>query len=101
MTHNNLLNIGGIAMARLPLTDFVYYGLLLTTLVLYLTLYVKLRKNIVTHRRKITQYWIVLSFLIIGIMAAATNLVKPVSALAPAGLACAIAYYVVFIKYND
>jgi len=88
-------------MTRLPLAEFVYYGLLLTTLALYLTLYVKLRKNIVAHRRKSTQWWIVLSFLTLGILAAATSLVKPLPALATASLASAIAYYMVFIKYND
>lgn len=88
-------------MTRLPLTAFIYYGMLLTTLALYLTLYVKLRKNIESHKRKLTQWWIVISFFIIGIVAVAANLIQPLPALATSGLACAIAYYVVFIKYND
>lgn len=88
-------------MPRLSLTEFVYYGLLVTTLVLYLTLYVKLRKNLVSHKKKLTQWWVVLSFFIIGVVGIVAKLVAPLYALATSVLACAIAYYVVFIRYND
>ncbi len=88
-------------MIHLTFNEFVYYGLLITILAVYLTIYIKNRKEIISSRRNSTRWGIVLSFAVIGIMAVIFKLVTWLPALVSAGIACLIAYYVIFIKYKD
>lgn len=88
-------------MVRLSLPEFIYYGLILVTLGLYLSLYIKNRGSIIPARRTATRWGIVASFAVIGVLGVLFGLVGWLHALLSAGLACAIAYYVIFIKYAD
>lgn len=88
-------------MVRLSLPEFVYYGLLLVTLGLYLSLYIKNRKNILPARRTATRLGIVASFAVIGVLGALFGLVGWLPALLSAALACILAYYIVFVRYAD
>lgn len=83
----------------LSLHEFVYYGVLLTLLVLYLTLYVKNRKTIIAGRQHSTRWGIVASFAVIGIIGVLFKMISWLPALISSALACLIAYYVIFIKY--
>lgn len=86
---------------HLTLTEFVYYGVIITILVLYLSLYIKNRHEIIASRRKSTRWSIVASFAVIGIMGVLFKLIAWLPALISSALACLIAYYVIFVKYND
>lgn len=86
---------------HLTLTEFVYYGVITTILVLYLSLYIKNRHEIIASRRNSTRWSIVASFAVIGIMGVLFKLIAWLSALISSSIACLIAYYVIFIKYND
>lgn len=88
-------------MIHLTFNEFVYYGLLIAILAVYLTIYIKTRKEIISTRRNSTRWGIVISFAVIGIMAIIFKLVNWLPALISSGIACLIAYYVVFIKYKD
>ncbi len=85
---------------RLSLNEFVYYGVLITILILYLTLYVKNRKEIIASRQHSTRWGIVASFAVIGIMGVLFKLISWLPALISSAIACLIAYYVIFIKYK-
>lgn len=88
-------------MPHLSLYEFIYYGLVLATLAIYLPLYVKRRHDIIPNRRNSSRWGIVGSFTIIGIISAAIRLVTWQAALLTSIITCAIAYYVVFVKYKD
>jgi len=88
-------------MYHLSFHEFIYYGLVITILLLYLSLYIKRRQEIIADRRKSTRWGIVVSFAIIGIISVGTNLVNWLPALVTTIISCAIAYYVVFVKYKE
>lgn len=88
-------------MHHLSFYEFIYYGLVITSLLLYLPLYVKRRHEIIAERRNSSRWGIVVSFAIIGIISVAANLVNWLPALVTTIISCAIAYYVVFVKYKE
>jgi O-antigen/teichoic acid export membrane protein len=88
-------------MIKLSPGEFVYYGLLIIALALYLPLYVKHRKEIIHSRHKSARWGIVVSFAIIGIMSIIFHMVSWLPALLSSGVACLLAYYVIFVKYRD
>lgn len=88
-------------MPHLSLYEFIYYGLTLATLAIYLPLYVKRRHDIIPNRRNSSRWGIVGSFAIIGIISAAIRLVTWQAALLTSIISCVIAYYVVFVKYKN
>ncbi|MBP2661393.1 MAG: hypothetical protein H6Q69_4425 [Firmicutes bacterium] len=88
-------------MHHLSFYEYIYYGLVITILILYLSLYVKKRHEIIAERRNSSRWGIVISFAIIGIISVAANLVTWLPALITTIISCAIAYYVVFVKYKD
>ncbi|MDU2064781.1 MAG: hypothetical protein E6713_08040 [Sporomusaceae bacterium] len=79
--------------------EYIYYGLLITILSLYLRLYVKNRHEIKKDKKAISRWGIVCSFAVIGIMGFFFHLIAWPAALLSSVAACAIAYYVIFIKY--
>ncbi|MDF2569608.1 MAG: hypothetical protein K0R55_1212 [Sporomusa sp.] len=88
-------------MNHITFYEFIYYGLVITSLLLYLPLYVKRRHEIIANRRNSTRWGIIVSFALIGVISVAVNLVNWLPALATTILSCAVTYYVVFIKYKD
>ncbi len=88
-------------MNRLSLSEFVYYGVLISALAVYLTIFIKNRRNIIDKRRNISRWGIVASYAVIGIIAAAIKMIAWLPALLSAGIACLIAYFVIFVKYKD
>lgn len=84
-----------------PITfhEFIYYGLVVTSLLLYLPLYVKRRHEIIAARRNSARWAIIVAFALIGIISVAVNLVDWLPALITTAISCTLAYYVVFIKF--
>lgn len=81
--------------------EFIYYGVLIAAVAVYLPLYIKIRKEI-DHRKNNTARWgIVASFALIGIIGVLAKMVAWLPALLSSGIACLVAYYIVFIKYTD
>ena len=87
-------------MYRVSFYEFIYYGLVVTSLSFYLPLYVKRRHEIIASRRNYTRWGIVGSFAIIGIVSVVGNLVNWLPSIVTTIISCAIAYYVVFIRYK-
>ncbi|SMC96105.1 hypothetical protein [Sporomusa malonica] len=81
--------------------EYIYYGIVITSLALYLPLYVKRRHEIIANRRNSTRWGIIVSFVSIGIISVAVNLVNWLPAFITTVISCAVAYYVVFIKYRE
>ena len=88
-------------MHHLSFYEFIYYGLVITILVLYLSIYVKRRHEIIVKRRNSTRWGIVISFAVLGIISVAVHLVAWLPALITTTISCVVAYYVVFIRYKD
>lgn len=88
-------------MGKLTAGEFLYSGILIVALVLYLTLYIKRRHEILRNKNKSTRWGIIASFAVIGIMATIFHMVHWLYALITSGIACLIGYYVIFIKYKS
>ncbi|WP_371372769.1 hypothetical protein [Sporomusa aerivorans] len=88
-------------MYHLSFYEYIYYGLIIASLLLYLPLYVQRRHEIIASRRNSSRWGIVISFAIISIISLAVNLVTWLPALVTTIIACSIAYYVVFVKFKD
>ncbi|HWR05548.1 hypothetical protein [Sporomusa sp.] len=87
-------------MPNMTFYEFIYYGLVIASLLLYLPLYIKRRHEIVATKRSYTRWGIVISYACIGVIGVAVNLVNWLPALVTTVISCALAYYVVFIKYK-
>ena len=81
--------------------EYIYYGIVVTSLAVYLPLYSKRRHEIIASRRNATRWGIITSFASIGIISVAVNLVTWLPALITTVISCGVAYYVVFIKYKE
>lgn len=87
-------------MFQLSFNEFLYYGFTIVVLAVYLPLYIKRRHEIIKERRTSARWSIVLSFAVIGVIGVLAKLIDWPSALIASVISCAIAYYVVFIKYK-
>lgn len=88
-------------MIRLTFSEFVYFGVLISALAVYLPLYIKLRPELDSQKRHAVRWGIVASFAAIGIIGVFSSMISWLPALLSAGLACLCAYYIIFIKYKD
>ena len=64
-------------------------------------MYIKIRKELDRNKLNSARWGVVASFAVIGVIAFVAKMVALIPALISAGIACLIAYYVVFVKYRD
>ncbi|VBB08252.1 Hypothetical protein LUCI_3523 [Lucifera butyrica] len=77
-----------------------YLGFLFFFLVFELFVYSKLQQQVERFRLARVRGAIVSSYILLGLAFAAIKILPPMTALLPAFLASAVAYYVLFIKYK-
>lgn len=88
-------------MSHLTFNEYIYYGVLIAALAVYLPMYIKIRKELDRNKLNSARWGVVASFAAIGVIAFIAKMVALIPALISAGIACLIAYYVVFVKYRD
>jgi len=88
-------------LSHLTFNQYIYYGVLIAALAVYLPMYIKIRKELDRNKLNSARWGVVASFAVIGVIAFLAKMVALIPALISAGIACLIAYYVVFVKYRD
>lgn len=88
-------------MSFITFREYVYYGVLVAALAIYLPMYIKIHKELDGKKRKSTGVAIVASFAAIGVIGVLTGMVAWFPALISSILACLCSYYIVFVKYRD
>ncbi len=88
-------------MLHLTFNEYIYYGILLAALAVYLPMYIKIRKELDRNKLNSARWGVVASFAAIGVIAFAAKMVALIPALISAGIACLVAYYVVFVKFKN
>lgn len=88
-------------MIHLTFNEYIYYGVLIAAVAVYLPMYSQIRKELEHHKLNTARWGVVASFAAIGAIGVVAKMVALMPALISAGIACVIAYYVVFVKYKD
>lgn len=86
-------------MKHLVISPALYYGFLLIFFLYDMFVYLKFGRKKSNFIIKTARWGCVLSFLVVGIAAAANQVLPAAIALPPAIFAALLSYYVMFVKY--
>lgn len=88
-------------MDKMTFNEMLYFGFLTISLMIYLPLFMKHRREIPLSRRKSARWAIVSSYAAVGVICMLLHIISWQAALFFSTVACAGTYYVVFIKFKD